>query len=333
MSSSWAIAVAFVAVFTCVVIACLCLRAKDYGHAAAFFLGALLWAYSLTQIPAPVATQQEAEPTPVATEGSGWQDFYDALQVTDAQLDFRLSAVETYIWSAPTATSYPTVIPTATPTATPSAPDLCSTCVKGDKSLGGMTCQNCYAPAGYRWVRSASPNSDCRTCVSEQNVGISAVVPTFCTSCSGPDSPCAPGQSCEDCCYGMSWTCVESLADCNLCRQARMGAAALPEPPLWAGVATWYGMEYAGKPMANQEPYNPFAFSAALDIALCYEYMGRTLFVCARDECIEVEVTDCGYLADSPTALGSSIVDLSMAAFGRLANRDVGVIPVGVWLR
>lgn len=334
MNSPWSIIVAFCMLTIAGHYIAEALYAWFYAHklspwsfAPLFAVAMLLCAYALTQIPAPVSIRQE-EPTPWPTEtpASGWQDFYDALVVTDTQLDYRLAAVETCVCSAPTATPYPTVMPTATPTAAPTVPELCTTCIKGTPSLGGMTCQNCYA-AGYRWVHSASPNSDCQSCI-----GVSVAAPVLCSPCSGPDSPCAPGQSCEDCCYGMSWTCVQSLADCNLCRQARMGAAALPEPPLWTGVATWYGMDYAGKLMTNEQPYNPFVMTAALDIALCREYMGRTLRVCAG-KCIEVEVTDCGYLAENPTALGPSILDMSMASFQELATLDTGVVMVNVWLR
>lgn len=166
MSNPWVVAATFVAVFACTVIACLCLRVKDRGHALAFFLAALLWAYQLTQIPAPVATPQEAEPTPWSTEtpASGWQDFYDALVVTDTQLDYRLAAVETYIWSAPTATSYPTVIPTATPTATPSL--LCKPCSYDGECGAGLRCYLCADKRG-RCVLSGFTNSSCRSCIEQ----------------------------------------------------------------------------------------------------------------------------------------------------------------------
>ena len=129
----------------------------------------------------------------------------------------------------------------------------------------------------------------------------------------------------------MSWTCVESLADCDLCRQMRMGAAALPEPPLWTGLATWYGNEYIGRPMRSGEVYNPFAMTCAVSARLYPFFAGRTLQVCAPWRCIEVVVTDSG---DSQAFDDHHIaVDLSMAAFSELAPLDTGVVPVEVWLR
>ncbi len=165
MSNPWAIALVFVALFACIVDAVMTLRDKLYGLAVFYILLAIMFAYALTQIPAPVSVRQEQPtPYPTATPASGWQDFYDALVVTDAQLDFRLAAVETYIWSPTVTPNYPAT-PVSSPTSTPTAtPAICKPCSYDGECGPGLRCYLCADKHG-RCVLSGFANSSCRTCI------------------------------------------------------------------------------------------------------------------------------------------------------------------------
>lgn len=42
---------------------------------------------------------------------------------------------------------------------------MCTECTPGESHpYAGYLCHNCYTPLGYRFVRAASPNSDCQLC-------------------------------------------------------------------------------------------------------------------------------------------------------------------------
>lgn len=95
----------------------------------------------------------------------------------------------------------------------------------------------------------------------------------------------------------------------------------------WAGThtqASWYGEEYRGRPMANGQPFNPDRLTGAswdwpLGTRLLVHHAGRT--VC-------VEITDRGP-SQRLHAQGRAL-DLSRAAFARLADPRLGVIPVAI---
>ena len=95
----------------------------------------------------------------------------------------------------------------------------------------------------------------------------------------------------------------------------------LDEEPGVEGVASWYGDEYAGKIMANGQPFNPSKMTAA-----CNHYaLGTTLEVTHARRSVKVTVTDRGPRRD----LGR-LIDLSQGAFTRLASPDTGLIYVTV---
>lgn len=91
------------------------------------------------------------------------------------------------------------------------------------------------------------------------------------------------------------------------------------------GLATWYGAEFQGSPMRNGQPYDMYD----ADIAASNSHaMGTRLRVTslATGVSIVVKVSDTGAFRHP------IVVDLSWAAFRRLANPDHGVIEVAVEL-
>lgn len=88
--------------------------------------------------------------------------------------------------------------------------------------------------------------------------------------------------------------------------------------------ASWYGEEYRGRLMANGRPFDPDRLTCAswdwpLGTRLLVRHAGRT--VC-------VEITDRGP-SQRLHAQGRAL-DLSRAAFARLADPRLGVIPVAI---
>jgi rare lipoprotein A len=85
------------------------------------------------------------------------------------------------------------------------------------------------------------------------------------------------------------------------------------------GKASWYGEGYRGKLMANGQRFDPDKFTCA-----CWDYpLGTRLRVRNGLRWVIVEVTDRGPNLD----LGRTI-DLSCAAFAKLASLRLGVINV-----
>lgn len=87
------------------------------------------------------------------------------------------------------------------------------------------------------------------------------------------------------------------------------------------GIASWYGEEHRGKPMANGRPFNP-------DVASCasYDYpLGTVLRVKHGAANVIVTVTDRG-----PNKRLGRKLDLSRAAFTSLAAPGSGLITVQV---
>jgi rare lipoprotein A len=88
--------------------------------------------------------------------------------------------------------------------------------------------------------------------------------------------------------------------------------------------ATWYGDAERGKRMANGQPFNPDAFTAA-----SWNFpLGSRLKVVYGNKSVEVEVTDRGG-ARAFMQFGK-VVDLSHAAFARLEKPAVGTIRVKI---
>lgn len=88
-----------------------------------------------------------------------------------------------------------------------------------------------------------------------------------------------------------------------------------------AGIASWYGDELRGRPMANGRPFNPDALTCA-----SWHYpLGTPLAVTGNGKTVLVTVTDRG-----PAKRLRREIDLSRAAFRRLAPLKLGLIKVKV---
>ncbi len=94
-------------------------------------------------------------------------------------------------------------------------------------------------------------------------------------------------------------------------------------PRAQAGVASWYGDELRGRLMANGKPFDPDRFTCA-----SWHYpLGTVLRVtlAGSSRSVTVVVTDRG-----PARRLRREIDLSRAAFARLAPTSVGLIKVSV---
>lgn len=90
------------------------------------------------------------------------------------------------------------------------------------------------------------------------------------------------------------------------------------------GVASWYGESYRGARMANGQPFDPEALTAA-----CWDFaLGARVLVSSGNKSVVVVVTDRGPAKVFRDA--GRVIDLSTAAFGRLAHTDKGLINVTV---
>jgi rare lipoprotein A len=88
--------------------------------------------------------------------------------------------------------------------------------------------------------------------------------------------------------------------------------------------ATWYGESLRGRLMANGQPFNPDALTAA-----SWNYpLGSKLRLVYGSKSVVVEVTDRGG-ARARLQFGK-VVDLSHAAFARLERPAVGSIRVRI---
>lgn len=94
--------------------------------------------------------------------------------------------------------------------------------------------------------------------------------------------------------------------------------------PAAADVASWYGDELRGRKMANGKPFDP----DALTCASWFYPLGARLRVTRGSQEVTVLVTDRGP-ARRLVAQGRTL-DLSQAAFRRLAPLRVGLIDVNV---
>jgi len=91
-----------------------------------------------------------------------------------------------------------------------------------------------------------------------------------------------------------------------------------------ADLASWYGEEHRGMLMANGQRFDPDKCTAA---SWFYD-LGTKVVVTHEDKSVIVEITDRGP-AKSLLKKGR-IIDLSRAAFAKLADLDLGVIDVTV---
>lgn len=87
------------------------------------------------------------------------------------------------------------------------------------------------------------------------------------------------------------------------------------------GIASWYGEPHRGKLQANGKPFNPDALTCA-----SWDYpLGTRLKVSLGSRSVIVTVTDRG-----PAKRLNRAIDLSRAAFARLADPDAGLIQVTI---
>lgn len=88
-------------------------------------------------------------------------------------------------------------------------------------------------------------------------------------------------------------------------------------------VASWYGEEHRGRPMANRAPFDP----DALTCASWRHPLGTRLRVAHGRRTVTVTVTDRG---PARRLLRTRQLDLSRAAFARLAAPELGLVSVQV---
>jgi rare lipoprotein A len=91
-----------------------------------------------------------------------------------------------------------------------------------------------------------------------------------------------------------------------------------------AELASWYGEEHRGSPMANGQRFDPDKLTAAS----WFFPLGTKVVVTYEDRSVIVEITDRGP-AKRLVEEGRRI-DLSRAAFAKLADPDLGLIDVTV---
>lgn len=91
-----------------------------------------------------------------------------------------------------------------------------------------------------------------------------------------------------------------------------------------ADQASWYGEDHRGLLMANGKPFNPDKLTAAS----WFYNLGTRVVVTHAGRSVVVEITDRGP-APRLVRQGRKI-DLSHAAFGRLANPHRGLIDVTI---
>jgi rare lipoprotein A len=86
--------------------------------------------------------------------------------------------------------------------------------------------------------------------------------------------------------------------------------------------ASWYGEDHRGLLMANGKPFNPDKFTAAS----WFYRLGTRVVVTHAGRSVVVEITDRG--PAKHLVRDGRKIDLSHAAFARLANPDRGLIDV-----
>lgn len=87
-------------------------------------------------------------------------------------------------------------------------------------------------------------------------------------------------------------------------------------------LASWYGARFQGKPMANGKPFDLRAMTAA-----SWKFpLGTRVVVTHEESSVVVTVTDRG----PHKRFKNRVIDLSQAAFERLASTNVGLISVTI---
>lgn len=95
--------------------------------------------------------------------------------------------------------------------------------------------------------------------------------------------------------------------------------------PPTRGLASWYGEDHRGKPMANTKPFDPDKLTCA---SWFYPFGTKLRVSCAEgtSRSVIVTVTDRG----PNKRFKTRIVDLSAAAFKRIAHPDKGLTRVRI---
>jgi len=105
--------------------------------------------------------------------------------------------------------------------------------------------------------------------------------------------------------------------------------AAQPAPSAKTGAASWYGEAHRGKLMANGKPFNPDELTAA---SWFFPLQTRVVVTCKTENQpvrrVVVTVTDRG--PSLRLVKEGRIIDLSRAAFEKLASPMLGLIEVSV---
>jgi peptidoglycan lytic transglycosylase len=91
-----------------------------------------------------------------------------------------------------------------------------------------------------------------------------------------------------------------------------------------ADQASWYGEDHRGLPMANGKPFNPDKLTAA---SWFYD-LGTRVVVTHAGRSVVVEITDRG--PARRLVKDGRKIDLTHAAFAKLANPDRGLIAVSI---
>lgn len=91
-----------------------------------------------------------------------------------------------------------------------------------------------------------------------------------------------------------------------------------PVGPSFAGIASWYGPGFQGRPTASGTPYDENALTAASRTLP----LGTHLRVCRAGVCVRVLVNDWGPVPRS------RVLDLSRAAAGRLGYLSAGLAEI-----
>ena len=104
---------------------------------------------------------------------------------------------------------------------------------------------------------------------------------------------------------------------------------ALANSPPATGAASWYGEAHCGKLMANGKRFDPKKLTAAS----WFYPLGSKVRVAVNSSSgpartVVVTITDRGPAKD--LVQNGRVIDLAQAAFKRLADPDVGLVPVVV---
>jgi peptidoglycan lytic transglycosylase len=91
-----------------------------------------------------------------------------------------------------------------------------------------------------------------------------------------------------------------------------------------ADTASWYGEEHRGKFMANGRPFNPDALTAAS----WFYPLGTRVRVTSGNANVVVTITDRG--PARRLVRRGRVIDLSAAAFRRLAGLELGLVEVTI---